>query len=92
MAKRHLYLFAYDIGDCCVQRQVRGILRGYAVGGQKSLFECWLTQGELEDLCVRLPLMLAPTDRLQVVRLDERVTPLLLGCAKSMAYEPFVIG
>ena len=41
--KRHLYLWAYDISCNRSRRQVREILRGYAVGGQKSLFECWLT-------------------------------------------------
>ena len=88
---RHLYLFAYDISDGRRRRLVRAELRAYAVGGQKSLFECWLTQGELADLCARLPLMLDVGDRLHVVRLSESVRPLFYGCAKSMAFSPFVV-
>ncbi|WP_373796286.1 CRISPR-associated endonuclease Cas2 [Neisseria dentiae] len=92
MAKRHLYLFAYDIADIRTQNRVRRILRAYAVGGQKSLFECWLTAGELRMLCATLPAMLAENDRLHVFRLNETVPPFFFGCAKSLAFEPFVIG
>lgn len=92
MAHRQLYLFAYDIADARVQGRVRRILRAYAVGGQKSLFECWLTAGELRDLCTRLPPMLAADDRLHVLRLSETAPPLLFGCAKSLAFDPFIIG
>ena len=90
--KRHLYLWAYDISCNRSRRQVREILRGYAVGGQKSLFEWWLTERELAALCATLPALLGKNDRLQVVRLSESAQPFFYGCAKSMAYEPFVIG
>ncbi|MFV2029257.1 CRISPR-associated endonuclease Cas2 [Neisseria sp. S1] len=91
MAKRHLYLFAYDISDARMRRRVREILRGYAVGGQKSLFECWLTAGELADLCRRLPNMIASGDKLQVVRLSESEPPVLFGIAKPLAFDVFMV-
>lgn len=92
MAQRHFYLFAYDISDARIQNRVRRMLRAYAVGGQKSLFECWLTANELRKLCAVLPAMLATNDRLHVFRLTETVPPVFFGCAKSLAYDPFVIG
>ena len=46
MPYRSLYIIAYDISAPDRQRHVRRLLQGYATGGQKSLFECWLTAAE----------------------------------------------
>ena len=59
---RQHYLFAYDI--TCPRRQacVRRLLQSYAVGMQKSLFECWLTADELTKLTVELIELLDTSD------------------------------
>lgn len=51
---RHLYIIAYDI---CAPKRLRKalyILKDYAWGGQKSVFECFLTLQEKDDLCRRI--------------------------------------
>lgn len=60
---RQHYLFAYDI--TCPRRQacVRRLLQSYAVGMQKSLFECWLTADELTKLTVELIELLDTSER-----------------------------
>ncbi len=90
MATRHLYLLAYDISDGRMRRRVRQMLLSYAVGGQKSLFECWLTQTELRELCAALPRYLHPDDKLHIFRLTT-FPPRLFGTAKCLAFDPFLM-
>ena len=66
MSIRRFYLIAYDISDSGRQHQVRNILQGYATGSQKSLYECWLTETEWQDLRCRLPNLLQEGDKLNV--------------------------
>lgn len=46
MTQRQLYLAAYDITSNRRLRRALRVLRGYASGGQKSVFECYLTATE----------------------------------------------
>ncbi|TXI42649.1 MAG: CRISPR-associated endonuclease Cas2 [Nitrosomonas sp.] len=46
MTQRQLYLAAYDIASNKRLRKALYVLRGYASGGQKSVFECYLTDRE----------------------------------------------
>ncbi len=50
MTKRQLYLAAYDIASNRRLRKALYVLRGYASGGQKSVFECYLTDSEKSSL------------------------------------------
>ena len=43
---RKLYLIAYDISDGRRLSSVRYFLKGYSTGGQKSVYECFLTEAE----------------------------------------------
>jgi len=54
MSQRRLYLAAYDIS--CPQRLNRSlrVLKGYASGGQKSVFECFLTRAERRALLAEI--------------------------------------
>ncbi len=45
--ERRLYLICYDIASPSRRRRVHRLLAGYRVEGQKSVFECLLTAGEL---------------------------------------------
>lgn len=49
-SQRKLYLVAYDVAEPKRLRQVRNYLIGYKVGGQKSVFEIWITPTELIHL------------------------------------------
>lgn len=46
MPDRALYLAAYDVTDPDRLSAVLQVLKGYASGGQKSVFECFLTARE----------------------------------------------
>lgn len=46
MARRDLYLAAYDVSDPVRLREALKVLKNYACGGQKSVFECYLTAAE----------------------------------------------
>lgn len=50
MTQRQLYLAAYDISCNRRLRKALHVLRGYASGGQKSVFECYLTHTEKTSL------------------------------------------
>ncbi|MCE7915029.1 MAG: CRISPR-associated endonuclease Cas2 [Nitrosomonas sp. PRO4] len=50
MTQRQLYLAAYDISCNRRLRQALYVLRSYASGGQKSVFECYLTLSEKSNL------------------------------------------
>ena len=46
MKKRQLYIAAYDISCNRRLRRALYVVRGYASGGQKSAYECFLTPAE----------------------------------------------
>ena len=50
MPDRALYIAAYDVTDPARLRQALHVLKGYASGGQKSVFECFLTSRERQAL------------------------------------------
>ena len=92
MSIRRFYLIAYDISDSGRQHQVHNILQGYATGSQKSLYECWLTETEWQDLRCRLPNLLQEGDRLHAVRLPETDQhAMLFGAAQPLCYETFIV-
>lgn len=79
---RHLFLIGYDIPCNRRRRQALKVVKGHAVGGQKSLYECWLTAGELQQAMGALRELIDPdTDRVMLLRLDPRATVHTLGVA-----------
>ncbi len=50
MKNRQLYIAAYDISCNRRLRKALYVVRGYASGGQKSVFECFLTPAEKAQL------------------------------------------
>ncbi|MDG4550455.1 MAG: CRISPR-associated endonuclease Cas2 [Candidatus Contendobacter sp.] len=50
MPDRTLYLAAYDVTDPDRLQSALHVLKGYACGGQKSVFECFLTERERREL------------------------------------------
>ncbi len=70
MTKRQLYLAAYDISCNRRLRKALRVLRGYASGGQKSVFECFLTDAEKTQLLEQMAQIIDPEeDRFIVLRL-----------------------
>jgi CRISPR-associated protein Cas2 len=83
---RHLFLIGYDIRCHRRRRQALKLVKGQAVGGQKSLYECWLTPGELQEAMAAMRRLIdAETDRVMFVQLDPRATVRTLGVAVATA-------
>lgn len=62
MARRTLYLAAYDVS--CPKRlhAALRVLKGYASGGQKSVFECFLSARERVDLLAEVRGVIDPIE------------------------------
>jgi len=90
--RRTLYLVAYDI---CGPRRLQRISRyltGYKVGGQKSVYELWVTAAELAAIRAELEtLMQLDEDRLHILALDVRMKPRCYGIAQSFNLGWFAI-
>lgn len=71
---RSVYLIAYDIRNPRRLARVHRYLLGYKVGGQKSVYECWLTPAELAAVRADLEaLMDLEADRIHILQLDPRM-------------------
>lgn len=79
---RTLYIVAYDITKAKRLRKARHFLKGYSTGGQKSVFECFLTDGELGTVELSLSQLINPQqDRIHIFTLDGRSRTHTLGIA-----------
>jgi len=82
MPKRALYLAAYDVSDNQRLRRALNVVKGYATGGQKSVYECFLTEPEREELLGRVGGVIdLEEDRFMLVRLESLVSVRALGVA-----------
>ena len=79
---RILHLIAYDISDPKRLTRVRYFLKGYSTGGQKSVYECFLTPGELNYVGRELRSLIDEAeDRIHVFTMDGRSRTHTLGVA-----------
>jgi CRISPR-associated protein Cas2 len=73
MPQRRLYIAAYDVSDDRRLRDALRVLKGYASGRQKSVFECFLTAAERRALVSEIRALLDPVeDRFVLLRLEPR--------------------
>jgi CRISPR-associated protein Cas2 len=83
-------LIAYDVGDDKRLTKVRELLKAYSTGGQKSVYECWLTPAELTEVRESLRRLIdVASDRAHVITLDGRSRPHTLGIAVPPADPTF---
>ena len=81
MPDRILYLAAYDVTDPDRLQAALRVLKGYACGGQKSVFECFLTERERRELVAQVRAVLDLTrDRFLLLPLGD-ITVRTLGIA-----------
>lgn len=81
MPARILYLAAYDVTDPDRLQAALRVLKGYACGGQKSVFECFLTERERRQLVAEARAVLDLTrDRFLLLPLGD-ITVRTLGIA-----------
>ncbi|RMD68093.1 MAG: CRISPR-associated endonuclease Cas2 [Gammaproteobacteria bacterium] len=82
MAKRSFYIAAYDISHPRRLARALRILKGYAIGGQKSVFECFLTEAEHRRLLQEIAQVIDPEeDRFFLIRPHPRGPVYTLGMA-----------
>lgn len=60
--KRRLYLAAYDISSASRLRAALYLLKGFASGRQKSVFECFLTRAERHELVATINQIIDPDE------------------------------
>ena len=60
--KRQLYLAAYDISSPSRLRAALYLLKGFASGRQKSVFECFLTSAERCELIRTISTIINPDE------------------------------
>lgn len=94
MTHRDLYIAAYDVADERRLRQALELAKEYATGGQKSVYEVYLTPAEKGDFLANMMTVLDEAeDRFVLLRLDPRAKVYTLGRAvkpKDPAY--FYVG
>lgn len=89
---RLLVLVAYDITDPKRLARVRRHIMPFAISGQKSFYECWVTPTELNFLGPDLfKLIDVCTDKVHFFELHESEFTLFLGEARRQSTEPFLI-
>ncbi len=82
MSPRQLYLAAYDISAPRRLHLMLKAVREYSTGGQKSAYECFLTESERDDLLSAVTeVMDREEDRFFLLRLDRRAKVATLGIA-----------
>jgi CRISPR-associated protein Cas2 len=84
--ERKLYLAAYDVSAPARLARALEVVRGYASGGQKSAYECWLTDREWWALNHGIAEIIDPAeDRFALFRLSPRRPLITLGVAEPPA-------
>lgn len=87
---RQLSIAAYDIAHPRRLARARERVRGYATGGQKSVFECLLAPAEQHQLLCDFAALLDPgEDSFLLLTLDPRALRLTLGIAAPVRLGPF---
>ncbi|GIX29866.1 MAG: CRISPR-associated endoribonuclease Cas2 1 [Porticoccaceae bacterium] len=81
MKGRSLHLAAYDVRNPRRLRRALDVLKDFACGGQKSVFECWLDDFEKTELLERVKAVLQEEDRFLLVPLATHHPVRVLGIA-----------
>lgn len=80
MTDRDLYLYAYDLPDHRRRARLLEMSQRFAVGGQRSVYECWWSPAEAAAVReFTRGAIDADDDAVLVLRLDPRATVRTLG-------------
>ncbi len=84
MNDRPLYLAAYDVSDPSRLRRALHVVRNYSTGGQKSVYECFLSKGEKAQLIEEIEAVIdSKEDRFFLLRLNPGAKFETLGIAEK---------
>ncbi len=80
MNNKKLYLLCYDIADDKRLYKALKIARHHALGGQKSVHECWLSNEEKQQLIKQYKALIKPNeDGFLLIQLNPKQTVHALG-------------
>lgn len=89
---RNLYLIGYDASEPSVQQKLLKSIKSYAIGGQKSFYECWMTESELNLFRKDVEFLInSKTDSVLIFQLNPRIKPRIEGQHQRIAFNPFLI-
>ena len=89
---RHKYLIAYDIADSKRLHRAHKKVEAFAIGGQKSFYECWLTEHEMGQFKQDVNALIEPEDdRVFIFRIPDNIEPMLFGKAELQSISPFML-
>ena len=90
--RRSRYLIAYDIADSHRLYQMHKHVEAFAIGGQKSFYECWLTEHEMMKFKQEVNALIDPSDdRVFIFRIPDNIEPWLFGKAELQSISPFML-
>lgn len=79
---RKLYIVAYDVRHATRLAAALRVVKGFASGGQKSAYECWLDESDRRQLKSRLSGVLdLSVDSVALIPLAQRTPMTALGAA-----------
>jgi len=89
---RHKYLIAYDIADSKRLHLAHKKVEAFAIGGQKSFYECWLTEHEMMKFKQEVNALIDPSnDCVFIFRIPDNIEPWLFGKAELQSISPFML-
>jgi CRISPR-associated protein Cas2 len=87
-----LYIAAYDVRHPRRLARLLKILKEYATGGQKSVFECFLAPGDRKELLQRVQKEIEEDeDSFILLRLDPRAKCLAFGVAEVPQWPDYFV-
>ena len=90
--RRSRYLIAYDIADSHRLYQMHKHIEAFAIGGQKSFYECWLTEHEMMKFKQEVNALIDPSDDcVFIFRIPDNIEPWLFGKAELQSISPFML-
>ena len=90
--RRSRYLIAYDIADSHRLYQMHKHVEAYSIGGQKSFYECWLTEHEMMKFKQEVNALIDPSDDcVFIFRIPDNIEPWLFGKAELQSISPFML-
>lgn len=89
---RTRYLVAYDICDAKRLYRMHKKVEAYAIGGQKSFYECWLSHHEFIRFRQEISEIIDKVDdRVVIFQLHSDTEPILFGKAFLQSSQPFLL-
>lgn len=89
--RRGLYLCCYDVQSDEQRNRVHRIVASFAIGGQKSAYECYLSPGERHTLENLVKNGLSESDSLVIQPIVDAKLIKVIGIGRQPSYRSFTL-